>query len=398
VDDHPWMSNVSSFPATIEVDLPKKQSVNRVAIYCPVPWQFDGSLLDYDLQYDKNGTWVTIGSTKEPTNTQAVFTPTLRCTADSFYSDRNIFTHTFWPVTTSKLRLYVRDATWGGGATKAFNDAQGSLFPHQINIREIEVYSSAWVNTRYSISGQMLDIAGNPMSGVPLTLSGWQTGQTMTDAEGNYVFRNLESGRAYTVTPQITDLQLTPQPQTVAVLCKNEKMDFIEGQCVAILVKTDKTTHGNWIGAYGSQGYNIIGDSVKYFVDSQVIPGGQSSWTWAGSTSSNGALQKATVSNDRVAACWYNKTSFTIDVERSDTKAHRLALYVADWDNLGRSEKIEVLNEATGAVLDTRFVSDFHSGEYLVWNVRGSVKFRFTCMAGDNAVVGGLFFDPASTP
>ena len=403
-DDHPWMSNVSSFPATIEVDLPKKQSVSRVAIYCPVPWQFDGSLLDYDLQYDKNGTWVTIGSTKEPTNTQDVFTPTLRCTADSFYSDRNIFTHTFWPVTTSKLRLYVRDATWGGGATKAFNDAQGYSFPHQINIREIEVYSSAWVNTRYSILGQMLDVAGKPMSGVPLTLSGWQTGQTQTDAAGNYVFHNLESGRAYTVTPQITDLELTPGTQNVEHLNKNQRMDFAEVKASATFIKTDTTTQGNWIGAYGSEGYNIIGNAVNYPLNTQVTPEGNYYDSWWTTTNSSIALQKATSPSDRITAYWHSGWTdpnfFTLDLNMPDCNSHNIAMYFLESDMFTNvySDKIEIFDAATGSLLSTQSASSFSKGKYLVWNIKGHVHISFTKSGYANAVLSGLFFDPATAP
>ncbi len=395
-DDHPWMSNISSFPATIEIDLPKKQSVNRVAIYCPVPWQFDGSLLDYDLQYDKNGTWVTIASTKEPTNTQTVFTPAVRCTADSFYSDRNIFTHSFYPVTTSKLRLYVRDATWGGGATKAFSDAQGVTVPHQISIREIEVYSSAWVNARYSISGQMLDIAGKPMSGVPLALSGWQTGKTMTDATGNYNFHNLESGRGYTVTPQISDPEMVPATQNVQYLHKNLQMDFVEVKATATFLKTDTTTQGNWIGTYGSEGYNILGDKVKYPDNWQVTPRGNSCYTWDPLTTSAGALQKVTALSDRVAACWSSTTNFSVDYVPADTQSHQVCLYLLDYDNRNRVDHIDVIDVASGAVLDSQDANAFIHGKYLIWNIVGHVVFKIKNAGSVNAVISGLFIDPTN--
>ena len=44
------------------------------------------------------------------------------------------------------------------------------------------------------------------------------------------------------------------------------------------------------------------------------------------------------------------------------------------------------VDAATGAVLDSRTVSDFGEGLYLAWSVRGSVKVKVTYLGGANAV------------
>ena len=46
-------------------------------------------------------------------------------------------------------------------------------------------------------------------------------------------------------------------------------------------------------------------------------------------------------------------------------------------------------------MLDTRSISDFTGGVYLQWNVSGDVVITVTRTAGANAVVNGLFIDPA---
>jgi len=140
LNDHPWMSNTSSFPAWVQITLPVPLRINHVVIYAGVPWQSDGSLLDYELQYDNAGTWVTLAHPQEPTNVVDFFTPVVFCTADSFYSDRSIFEHDFAPVTTQKIRLLVHDTTWGGGANSDIVTAGGQTGPHQITLREIELY------------------------------------------------------------------------------------------------------------------------------------------------------------------------------------------------------------------------------------------------------------------
>jgi hypothetical protein len=86
----------------------------------------------------------------------------------------------------------------------------------------------------------------------------------------------------------------------------------------------------------------------------------------------------------------------SFDVNLTDGKAHQVSLYALDWDNLGRSETIDVLNTASGAVLDTRTISGFQNGAYLVWTLTGDVTFRITNKGPNNAVLAGLFFDPSA--
>jgi hypothetical protein len=100
--------------------------------------------------------------------------------------------------------------------------------------------------------------------------------------------------------------------------------------------------------------------------------------------------------SDRIAACWYATGSFTIDVNITDASRHRIALYFLDWSALGRIQTIDVLDAATGTVLDTRTLSSFTAGQYLIWNITGHVRFRLTCRGGPNAIVNGMFFDGAT--
>jgi hypothetical protein len=131
-DDQPWMSNVKEFPASIEIRLPKPIELARVIVHAAPPWQLQGSLLKYEVQYDDAGQWATVDKVEEPTKTFKVWTPVTRTSVDSFYSDRWIFQHHFKPVTTAKVRLLVQDVTWGGGATKDVGEAGGQTGLHQM--------------------------------------------------------------------------------------------------------------------------------------------------------------------------------------------------------------------------------------------------------------------------
>ena len=48
-------------------------------------------------------------------------------------------------------------------------------------------------------------------------------------------------------------------------------------------------------------------------------------------------------------------------------------------------QRVDILNAATGAVLDTRTVSAFNGGQWLVWNVTGGITLRVTTVAGSTA-------------
>ncbi len=140
-DDQPWMSNVGGFPSWVEVRLPQPQPIARVVVFAAPPWQWQGSLLDYELQYDDGGQWVTVERVVEPAKTFKIYSPPTRTSVDSFYSDRWVFQHHLAKkVMTAKIRLLVHECTWGGGATKEVGEAGGQTGPHQIMLREVEIY------------------------------------------------------------------------------------------------------------------------------------------------------------------------------------------------------------------------------------------------------------------
>lgn len=156
-------------------------------------------------------------------------------------------------------------------------------------------------------------------------------------------------------------------------------------------VRVDSATQGNWKGAYGDDGSALAGDLAAYPGYALAKMTGQSSWTWAALTGEARALQRGSGST-RLAAAWY-AGAFTLDLDFNDGKAHQVALYMLDWDNVGRVQRIDVRDVATNVLLDTRTVSGFSNGQYLVYSVRGHVTLQVTRLGGVNAVLNGVFFD-----
>jgi hypothetical protein len=159
-------------------------------------------------------------------------------------------------------------------------------------------------------------------------------------------------------------------------------------------VKTDSTTRGSWKGVYGIDGYNVIGDQMSYPSYVTITPSA-STYIWAASTSNVSALQKAASTTDRIAACWYGKSTLSVDVNFKDGASHQVALYMLDWD-YGRSQRVDIL-DTNNNVQDSRTVTGFTGGQYLVWNLKGHVIIRITVTGGANPVMSGLFFGGSGT-
>ncbi len=171
------------------------------------------------------------------------------------------------------------------------------------------------------------------------------------------------------------------------------------GAGTASFVGIDLTTQGNWQGAYGADGFRVVSNYTSYPGYASVTTSGVAAWRWSDTTDDARALRKVTNASDRIAATLYSSTTFSIDVNMWDGASHRLALYFVDWDSLGRSQTIQVVDGNSLAVLDARTISGFTGGQYLVYDVTGHIKFQVTQVAGMNAVYSGIFFGgPVGTP
>jgi len=170
----------------------------------------------------------------------------------------------------------------------------------------------------------------------------------------------------------------------------------------ATFVRIDAKTSGNWKGVYGSEGYLIGGDASHGTSATKQPTYGKAevkTWTfpWSNDTDDGRALQKEGGGN-RVAGQWgSNDPTYDIDVNFSDTATHQVAIYGLDWDRQGRLAAIEVVDAASGKLLDSHEISAYAGGKYLIWNIRGHVILRVRKF-GDwtNSAMSGLFFDPVA--
>ena len=164
----------------------------------------------------------------------------------------------------------------------------------------------------------------------------------------------------------------------------------------ASLVGVDTTTQGNWFLSYGVDGYGIHGDTIRWPAYATVSVTGGNSFEWTSSTTDMRALLRAS-GPGRLAAAWFGN-AIGFDIAFSDGQPHDVAFYALDWDNNGRIQQFEVIDGVTGQSLATHTISGFQGGQYVIWRLTGSVRIRVTRIAGDNAVINGIFFGgPAGT-
>jgi len=185
----------------------------------------------------------------------------------------------------------------------------------------------------------------------------------------------------------------------------------------AQLLDIDKTTRGNWVGNYGSEGYIIITDDdslqsvpayakLDYINENDDVP---SFWTWydpefdieaMGSPDDDAkaaripsALYKSAAKNSAIAACYYSGDFFIVTVDiGSETKL--VSLYTTDFDEGNREAEVTITDESGKALTSPIELIDYEGGWYLKFKMSGKVNFMFEKIAGPNAVISGIFFDP----
>ncbi len=215
----------------------------------------------------------------------------------------------------------------------------------------------------------------------------------------NYTFNSGNAGtQSFTATLNSTGTQTIFATDTVtSSITGSESLTVNPIIASASFVKSDTTTQGNWIGVYGSDGYDLVASSVVNPAHATITPAGEQEYTWSTpSLTTKQALEVPPSGASRVAAVWYSATSFTVDVNVAGGQEYNLGLYFLDYDASHRAETVTLSDAKSNAVLNTQSVSNFTSGEYLVWTISGNVLITITRTAGANAVLSGLFFDPAT--
>jgi hypothetical protein len=162
---------------------------------------------------------------------------------------------------------------------------------------------------------------------------------------------------------------------------------------------TDSSTAGSWNGVYGSEGFSIAAYANTLPPSLSVHLARGQMWTWQYSTPQLAALERPESATERIASCWYSSDFVQLNIQTTDRNSHRLAVYCLDYDRSGRQQTLELVNADTGAIIDSRVISNFGAGIWVIYSVSGNLIVRAQRVTGPNAVISGLFFDPSgATP
>lgn len=286
-----------------------------------------------------------------------------------------------WLWTGSSEQTYVTRRAGTGRVAACWYAVNG--FDVNVNLNDGQPHKVSFYFLEYGPGGrtQRIDVI-DAATGVLLSttnLAGFNSGRHLCwEIQGSVKFRFTQTGPYNAVASALFLDPVEPEASE-------------PGATEAVFLGADTVTQGSWKGVYGTEGHHIVADSTRLPDDARVHTGGESQWIWKLTSSEPRALERA--GTGRVAACWYSSSSFMIRVAAGDSP-RAVSLYCLDFDG-NRTQRIEVVNAMTGEVLHTVNLSHFKQGVYLSYQITGEVDFRVSRTGPANAVVSGLFFDPA---
>ncbi len=210
---------------------------------------------------------------------------------------------------------------------------------------------------------------------------------------------------------------VSPGEYTFDITYEGERPDWQAKplQYAARFVGKDKTTSGNWPDSFGEDGYilfNYQGEGkhlsrLPEYVE-QVSPRTEGigsvkhiNWPIAKKDTrvpmpeANRPSQRkvGAVSTQNPKPCYQ---SFPVDIELKKARPYRVALYFVDWDRRNRELGVEMFDlDSKEIIAPVQVLRDYTNGAYLIYEYDKSSRFRIGHIRGGNAVLSGIFFDPA---
>ena len=161
----------------------------------------------------------------------------------------------------------------------------------------------------------------------------------------------------------------------------------------AEFVGNDNLNQGFWRGTYGKDGAASTPGFFSWPGYVQISARWNSGLIWDDSTTDQRGLQKRWT-DDHFAGAWYNTNAFEYYLKFTNSTVRQVSFYFVDFDRKGRDQLLEVFNLDTRERLGMERISNFAEGRWSTWNLQGNVALRVSRLAGPNAVMSAIFFDP----
>ncbi|MCL1793351.1 MAG: hypothetical protein FWG34_05750 [Oscillospiraceae bacterium] len=183
-------------------------------------------------------------------------------------------------------------------------------------------------------------------------------------------------------------------------------------------VGMDKDTGGEWVGAYGGEGYIVLSRDDDYnppayasveFLNYDENEPPHHVWYQESETDEEdleedalenvirrkpGTLYTDPSKTDRAGSCFYDGSWLYVNIDVGGETKY-VTLYSLDYDEQGRETSITVY-DGNGKIklVDAIEISEFSGGVYVKFKVSGKISIEYENLtSGQNAVVGAVFFD-----
>lgn len=249
------------------------------------------------------------------------------------------------------------------------------------------------------ITGALTIIAGTPWP-VP------GPGTVTVDKSGKFLYVASLSGTvAYSIDPGtggLTAVAGSPfaagaHPRSVTTSRRTYSAVTFQGR--------DPVTQGNWQGVYGQEGKYLPAHYYGSPAYASFRFTNASERLYNYTYTDQRALQMATNPAQRIQSYLEALGTMTFQLNTTDNRVHRVALYFADYSRSGRSVTVRAVDTATGALFDTQVLSsgEYAAGVYLVYLYNGPATLQVInnqpASSGITGMVSGFFWggDAASS-
>jgi hypothetical protein len=165
----------------------------------------------------------------------------------------------------------------------------------------------------------------------------------------------------------------------------------------ARLEARDTQSAGRWRNRLGSRGAWIpavvAGDVPQGGFHVEVLNG--QVFQWPDPQGPDGRALEHPKESGTHPTCWFADDRLSLRIAPPDAEPYRLTLYVLDFDRNGRALEIALSDEFVALSSEQVSVAETAGGVYLTWTASGTLNVELKKKAGFNAVLSGLFLDPA---
>jgi hypothetical protein len=169
------------------------------------------------------------------------------------------------------------------------------------------------------------------------------------------------------------------------------------GQAAAATVT--KAPQGDWVGMFGGDGY-ALGGWNGGASDLTSLPGANITmvrgrrWLWADDAGTDVRALRSPDGTSRRAATWYDNGQLVLRLDFTRAFAGTLRVYAVDWSSTKRRQTVSLGGDS--ATLGDSFADGAWISTAVNAAAGQSVTITASRIAGDNAVISGIFLDATS--